>query len=42
MLQDNMLRGVQPDRWMFWVLGGASIAVFLINWFRLRILMLDQ
>jgi ABC-2 type transport system permease protein len=39
MLQDTMLRGIRPEGWLFWVLGGAGVALFIINWLRLRRLM---
>jgi ABC-2 type transport system permease protein len=42
MLQDIMLRGTQPETWLFWVLGGLALALFIINWFRLRTLMVQN
>ncbi len=42
MLQDNMLRGIQPEPWMFWVLGGFAAALFVLNWLGLRRLMVQS
>lgn len=42
MLQDIMLRGTQPETWLFWVLGGFAIALFMVNWLRLRRLMVQN
>jgi ABC-2 type transport system permease protein len=42
MLQDIMLRGTQPEPGLFWVLGGFAIALFMINWLRLRRLMVQN
>lgn len=42
MLQDIMLRGIQPEAWLFWVLGGFAIALFLVNWLKLRKLMVQN
>lgn len=39
MLQDIMLRGIQPRAWMFGVLAALAAALFIINWLRLRKLM---
>jgi len=41
-LQDIMLRGIQPEAWLFWVLGGFAIALFLVNWLKLRKLMVQN
>lgn len=41
MLQDIMLRGIQPETWMFLLLGGFAVALFIINWLRLRRLMVQ-
>jgi ABC-2 type transport system permease protein len=37
--EDIMLRGVQPEMWMLWVLAGAGLILFLVNWLRLHSLM---
>jgi ABC-2 type transport system permease protein len=42
MLQDIMLRGIQPDEWLFLVLGGFAAVLFVANWFRLRTLMVQD
>jgi ABC-2 type transport system permease protein len=42
MLQDIMLRGTQPEPWLFWVLGGIATALFMVNWLRLRRLMVQN
>jgi ABC-2 type transport system permease protein len=42
MLQDIMLRGDQPQPWLFWVLGGLAFAFFILNWLRLRRLMVQS
>ena len=42
MLQDIMLRGIQPETWLFWVLGGLSTFLFVLNWLRLRTLMVQK
>ena len=31
-----MLRGIQPEPWLFWVLGGFAAALFVLNWLGLR------
>jgi ABC-2 type transport system permease protein len=41
MLQDIMLRGTQPESWLFWVLGGLALTLFSVNWLRLRRLMVQ-
>lgn len=42
MLQDIMLRGIQPEPWMYWVSGGFAAALFMLNWLRLRKLMVQS
>jgi ABC-2 type transport system permease protein len=42
MLQDIMLRGTQPESWLFWVLGGFAMLLFTVNWLRLRKLMVQN
>jgi ABC-2 type transport system permease protein len=41
MLQDIMLRGTQPESWLFWVLGALALTLFIVNWLRLRRLMVQ-
>ncbi len=42
MLQDIMLRGIQPEPWMYWVSGGFAVTLFMLNWLRLRKLMVQS
>lgn len=41
MLQDVMLRGAHPESWLYWVLAGLAVALFFINWLRLRTMMVQ-
>lgn len=41
-LQDIMLRGARPEMWLFGILGGLGLMLFLVNWLRLRSLMVQR
>ena len=42
MFQDIMLRGIQPQVWLFWVSGSLAIVLFIVNWIRLHRLMVQR
>lgn len=42
MLQDIMLLGTRPDTWLFAVLAGIAAILFLVNWLRLRHVMVQN
>ncbi len=41
-LQDIMLRGIQPQMNLLWILAGIAAALFIINWVRLRSLLVQR
>ena len=41
-LQDIMLRGIQPQMNLLWILAGIATALFIINWARLRSLLVQR
>ena len=41
-LQDIMLRGIQPQMNLLWILAGIAGGLFLINWARLRSLLVQK
>lgn len=41
-LQDIMLRGIQPQMNLLAILGGIAAGLFLINWLRLRSLLVQR
>lgn len=41
-LQDIMLRGIQPQMNLLWILAGMAIALFILNWVRLHRLLVQR